>query len=298
MSGLPTVSVVLCTRNHAASLLLTLRSFESFDPTSTPPWELIVVDNGSTDDTAEVVREFAAQAKFAVRYAFAEKQGLSNARNAGLAVVNGSIVAFTDDDVRVTPDWLAQLKREYSDPSIALVCGRTLPLHADVFPLSIKDSPERALYRHPSNPLGIGLGNNMSIRKSVADEIGPFDPHLGAGTRCGAAEDTDYIYRVLKSGRTVVYTPLPLVYHDHDRVTAEQIDRIQRNYRRGYGACLAKHILRGDSWMLKLGYWDQRSMWRGDKSPRDSAGSGPYIAETWRGAWYRLADEIGARLRR
>jgi glycosyltransferase involved in cell wall biosynthesis len=276
-------------------LLLTLRSFESLDAATTPSWELIVVDNNSTDETQATVQGFAATARFNVRYAYEEREGLSNARNRGLPLARGAIVAFTDDDVRISHDWLTQLEREYSDPSVALVCGRTLPLRDDMFRLSIKDAPERAVYRHPSNPLGIGLGNNMSIRKSVADQIGLFDPHLGAGTRCGAAEDVDYIYRVLKAGHTVVYTPTALVYHDHDRVTTEQISKIQRNYRRGYGACLAKHILRGDGWMLKLGYWDQVSMLRGAKFGKreDAASSRSFLAETWRGAWYRLVDEVG-----
>jgi glycosyltransferase involved in cell wall biosynthesis len=280
MNAATQISVVVCSYNHASSLLLTLRSFTTFEPAITPPWELIVVDNNSTDDTAQVVAEFASTVGFPVRYAFEAQQGLSHARNCGMTLAQGGIVAFTDDDVRVSSRWLAELQREFaSDPDIAMVCGRTLPLRDDVFPMGVKVSPERALFRHPCQPLGIGIGNNMAIRTAVAGQIGAFDVRLGAGTRCGAAEDTDY--------------------HDHDRTTAEQIARIQCNYRRGYGAFIAKHCLRGDRWSLKLGWWDQRAMWRALLvNAQERRGNWQLLQASWAGLWLRLIDEMGAPLGR
>lgn len=289
------ISVIVCTFDHAQSLLATLHSLAAIDFDATRGWELIVVDNNSSDGTARTVREFAGRAGVPVQYAFEGRQGLSYARNCGMALAHGEIIAFTDDDVRVSANWLTELDREFSaDPAVALVCGRTIPVHDGLYPLGVKDSPDRTLYRHPSPPLHIGIGNNLAVRRSVARQVGTFDVQLGAGTRCGAAEDTDYIYRVLKSGHPVLYTPAAVVRHDHDRVAATDISRIECNYRRGYAAFVAKHALRGDRWMIKLGWWDQRSMWRALLSePAQRRDNWRLLLATWQGYVRRLVQELG-----
>src|SRR5271169_5851600 len=106
------ISVVLGTYNRGDNLRLTLETFLSlvFQDLN---WELLVVDNNSTDSTREVVENFARTAAFPVRYIFEKIQGRSAALNAGIAEAKGEIIVFTDDDVLLHPDWLSNLKRTF-----------------------------------------------------------------------------------------------------------------------------------------------------------------------------------------
>src|SRR5438876_3486068 len=109
------VSVVLCTYNRAALLQPAIDALLS--QTGDVSYEIIVVDNNSTDATGSVIREIVARAGGRVVYTFEPQQGLSHARNRGLALARASIIAFTDDDVRVAPDWVQQLNRAFAaDP--------------------------------------------------------------------------------------------------------------------------------------------------------------------------------------
>ena len=123
------LSVVIPTFNRAALLERALGRLVASCESSSRPCELIVVDNNSTDDTAAVARRFGDR----VRYVFEPRQGLSSARNAGIAAASidrpeERAIAFTDDDVEVAPDWIAALTREFEEnPSVLCVGGRVLP---------------------------------------------------------------------------------------------------------------------------------------------------------------------------
>src|SRR6185503_13879751 len=121
------ISVVVCTYNQASSLRLTL---DALAAQVTPPdlaWEVVVVDNNSSDATARVVDAFAATARIRVRYLFVGRQGLSHARNTGLAHANGAVVAFTDDDVGPAPEWLASISIAMRESGADIMGGRILP---------------------------------------------------------------------------------------------------------------------------------------------------------------------------
>src|SRR5215470_19173318 len=98
------VSIIVCTYNRAASLRLTLAALDAQVTSNDLKCELIVVDNNSTDETGAVIKAFAATAHIGVRPLFVARQGLSRARNAGVAYSGGRIIAFTDDDVLPAPD--------------------------------------------------------------------------------------------------------------------------------------------------------------------------------------------------
>src|SRR5215470_3773761 len=122
------VSVVVCTYNRAASLRLTLRALEV---QVTPPsllWEVVVVDNDSTDGTRREFDTFAANACISMRYLFTAPLGLSRARNAGLAEGRGNIVAFTDDDADPAPDWIARIAEVMAESGADIVGGRIVPV--------------------------------------------------------------------------------------------------------------------------------------------------------------------------
>lgn len=290
----PRVSVIVCTYNHSGSLVGTLASLAALQAAPDVPWELVVVDNNSNDDTRAVVERFFAEAPVAGRYVFEGRQGLSAARNCGMQAARGEIVAFTDDDVKVGPDWVQRLHEAFvAHPQVGMVCGRTELYRETLHPLGVRTSREARLYEHPAQPVGVGIGNNMAIRMDVVRRTGEFDVTLGAGTRMAAAEDTDYIYRVLRSGLPVLYCPDAVVYHDHDRVTDDQVRRIQLNYRRGCGALYVKHIVRGDAWALKLFYWELRDLARGLSGDRQArADAWAYIRATLEGGRLRVASEL------
>ncbi|MFZ0937825.1 MAG: glycosyltransferase family A protein, partial [Candidatus Sulfotelmatobacter sp.] len=122
------ISVVLCTYNRAASLKSTLESFSGLRLPFDLDWELVVVDNNSKDHTPEVIGDFAKTARFSVRYIFEGRQGRSSALNAGISAAKGEIVALTDDDVLLHPEWLLNLKRAFDEFDCAGVGGRIVPV--------------------------------------------------------------------------------------------------------------------------------------------------------------------------
>jgi glycosyltransferase involved in cell wall biosynthesis len=255
------ISVVICTRNRAESLKRTLHRFSEISIPEEFPWEIVVVDNRSTDSTRSVIEEFRTGSGLNVTYVYEPEQGLSHARNRGLRETKGRIVAFTDDDIIVDTLWIAQiLKESRSSGEAAMIFGRTKTYSEGTPLLSIKESDRGKWYAFPCSPWHVGHGNNMIIRRSLIESVGTFDPWLGAGTRIGAAEDTDYVYRVLRSNRKILYSPSIVVYHDHDRIDSRDVRRIERNYAKGRGAFYCKHILGGDIFAAKLFYWELRSL--------------------------------------
>src|SRR5690606_33338417 len=98
------VSVLICTYNRARLLTHTLESLRRIH--TARPWDVLVVDNNSTDDTAAVVRACAPGYPVPLRYAFEGRQGKSHALNTGIGAIESELIAFTDDDVRVAPGWL------------------------------------------------------------------------------------------------------------------------------------------------------------------------------------------------
>src|SRR5215813_1179580 len=122
------ISIVLGTYNRASSLLITLETFLRLNVSGGLEWELLVVDNNSTDNTPEVVQKFAQAASFPVRYIFERKQGRSHALNTGIAHAKGEIIAFTDDDVLLHQDWLSNLKRTFDESDCSAFAGRVVPV--------------------------------------------------------------------------------------------------------------------------------------------------------------------------
>src|SRR5581483_7153755 len=110
------ISVLVCTRNRARALEKTLPTILAQPPSEQYDYEIIVVDNASTDDTRQVIENFA-RTNQRLRYLYEARAGLSYARNAAIKNSQGELLAFTDDDVLVTENWLAEIHREFaSDP--------------------------------------------------------------------------------------------------------------------------------------------------------------------------------------
>src|SRR3972149_11111049 len=185
------ISVVVCTHNRSESLRETLRSLMLQNyPAS--DYEIIVVDNRSTDRTKEVVSEFSH-----VRYVLEEKMGLSHARNRGIKESRGDVVAFIDDDAKADKSWLSRLVQVYKEEKDAGCVGGRVILdwkcekpswwHTDLDEVfnGINYSDSRISLSHPRYP----YGTNISFRTDIVEKAGGFRIDLGRiGSRLLAGE--------------------------------------------------------------------------------------------------------------
>jgi GT2 family glycosyltransferase len=249
------ISVLICTRNRAESLKATLTRFFEQDFGGDYEYELIVVDNNSTDHTREVVAGYAGRLPDRVRYAHEPRKGLSYARNRALVESRGELIAFTDDDVLVNADWLNEIHREFSkDPQLMLLGGRVLLARESLQQVAFQPAADRQWFAFPGDG-GFAMGANMAFRRELFDRIGMFDVRLGAGRFFAGADEVELVYRALKAGDRLLYAPNVLVYHDHDRTRVEQACRLEYGYGKGCAAYLIKHSLQGDTYAMRMLYW-------------------------------------------
>lgn len=217
----------------------------------------MVVDNGSEDETADVICAFAVQSPVPVRSVTMQEPGLACARNAGLALARGDVVAVIDDDVIVAEDFLQRVASEFAaHDRVGVIGGRVELWDPTDQPFTILTEDRDKSMAVSDHPAGFIHGCNMSFRRGILDKIGGFDERFGTGSWLMACEDTDFYFRAFRAGFEVRYSPHILVYHNHGRKTEEQIRQLVRGYFISNGAFFAKHILRGDRDMLRMAYWD------------------------------------------
>ena len=208
-------SIVIATYNRAADLRETLASLSSLAPDG--PWEVIVVDNNSPDDTRQVVEHAARTFPVDLRYLFEREQGRSPALNAGIRSARGEIIATTDDDVRVPADWLNQAAEGLARMKCDYVGGRVLPLWGAPRPSWIPNHGGKqwaviALLDYGRAPIEFGsrvpLGVNMAFLRAAFERAGGFDPNTGrrAGTLLGQ-EVREWCIRARKVGVRGYYIP-------------------------------------------------------------------------------------------
>lgn len=245
------VSVVLSTYNRAAMLPAALDALLA--QRGDVRYEVIVVDNNSTDGTAELARRYAAARPDRIRYVFESEQGLSYGRNAGIRSARADVIAFTDDDVEVTPDWIAQVARAFQDyPDAAYVSGRILPrwtqppprwlTDAHWSPLALQDCGNAPVRSGAAFPMCL-VGANLAFRRSVFDRVGLFTPRFGRiKDGIGSTEDHEMQLRIWQAGLEGVYVPTIVA---HAEVTADRMQkRYHRRWHRGHGRHCARMRLR------------------------------------------------------
>jgi len=285
------ISLIVCTRNRFTSLRTCLEYIEHLE--SPGDWELVVVDNGSTDGTADLLRDFAKRAPLRVLLASEPRAGLGLARNVGISKASGEILVFTDDDCYASRDFLRRVHEVFQDATIGFMGGRILLYdETDAF---ITVRPETQIYRiapHSFIRAGQLHGANMAARHSLVREIGGFDPDFGPGSRFHGADDTEFQARASASGATGLYHPGPLVWHHHGRKPGKNYEELMRGYDYGRGAYYAKFILNPQTraLFLKNWYWGIRGKIR-DREPgailRELAGTFHYFFARLQKSWYR-----------
>lgn len=246
MTAIPAISLLVCTRNRAAALPRLLASItHAAAQEGAPAIEVVIVDNGSTDATADRLAAWQAQQTFPVHLLHSAQPGLARARNAGLAAVRGAIVAMTDDDCRLHPDYFIALARCFTAlGGSAIVGGRILPGDPDDLPITIKLEDHPMIATPDRFPGGFVMGANLAMTRDVLHRVGAFDERFGAGAPFRAAEDTDYLLRAQAAGIALRYEPHFVVDHHHGRRLAAEERALLAGYSVGDGALYAKFLFK------------------------------------------------------
>ncbi len=208
------ISVLIATRNRGPELESLLRSLQALEPPD-GGWELLVIDNGSSDETPAVLRRLATEGALPLRPLFEPRPGKSRALNLGVPVAQGDLLAFTDDDALAQPQWLRAFERAAAGhPEAIGFAGRAPALggptprghgivnyeHGDVdFEIKPFETP----------PLGV----NFAFRRRAFERYGLFREDLGPGSPVNFAEDTEFVRRLWLGGERLCYVADALVQH-------------------------------------------------------------------------------------
>jgi hypothetical protein len=250
---------VLCTYNRARLLAQALAHLDASAARANASVEFVVVDNNSRDDTKAVIAAASLTTSVGVRYVLETQQGLSFARNRGIQESKGTVIAFTDDDCIVDPNWISALWREFvASPDVAVLGGRVDLYSPEDKPVSIRPLTNRVRYTDPGQIYGLIIGCNLAVRRDAVTLIGRFDPALG-GTKGVTADDIEFVYRAMRRGLGVLYTPEPRVFHNHGRRLPKELKALARSYTKGRGALFCKYILKGDRTILRHAWWEIRA---------------------------------------
>lgn len=224
------LSVIICTQNRCKQLKVVLDSFFAQEELDTIDFELLVIDNDSSDDTKSTVLSYENK----VQYYFEPQRGLSIARNTGIKNARGNICVFTDDDVTIRKGWLKAFSNAFKNTSIDAAGGRVFPAYPDNAPAWITNN--QALLAGPIVSHDCGdttftykqgmvplIGANMAFRKSILLE-NMFDVHFGAGTGL-MGEDTALFIELLLAGKRIDYIPEAALEHpvEIERMTLKYV---------------------------------------------------------------------------
>lgn len=212
----PDVSVVVCTYNRAALLTRTVESL--FAQKTAATFEILAIDNNSSDNTPAVVASLQTKSPITLRYIHEPRQGNAYARNTGVEQAYASIVAFIDDDVVAAENWVDNIKSAFErNPQLSFIGGKVLPLWdndppswltpANWAPLALLDYGDEEKEIAGQMPLGL-LTANIAFRKEVFGGRARFSPSLQrVKDSIGSMEDTEFLMRLCRSGLTGRYLP-------------------------------------------------------------------------------------------
>jgi glycosyltransferase involved in cell wall biosynthesis len=248
------LSLLICTRNRAKQLAQTLQRVATIRTQLN--WELIIVDNASTDTTVAVAAEFAATYHRSVQTIIQEGRGVACAKNAGWQAARSEIVSCIDDDCYPEENFLDAMFQSFNeDPEVGFIGGRILLHDPTDRRITIQESLEPLSFPAGSfiRP-GVIQGANIAYRRAALEGVGGFDPWFGAGA-IYSGDETELMARLSAAGWKGAYNPNPVVYHHHGRKSASDEWRLMRWYDRGRGAFYAKFMLNRDTRDVYIKNW-------------------------------------------
>ena len=235
-----TISAIVCTRNRGDRIKATIESILANEHSN---FELLIVDQSTNDLTETAVRPFFTDPR--LRYIRSDTVGLGLARQIGITQVKSEIVAYTDDDCIVPPNWLSVMQKVFEDnPRVAVAFCNVLPTFRDpeVGFIPIYERPNDKLVRKVwEKCFARGMGAGLAVRRKPILALGGFDVHLGPGAVFSDCDDGDIALRALLKGWWVYETTQVAVLHDGFRTWQEARELSRRNWM-GIGAAYAKPI--------------------------------------------------------
>lgn len=265
------LSLIIATYNRAVPLVSALESVvEQTAPAA--EWECVVVNNNSQDDTVVQFETFAARyPSLNLRLVTERQQGLSHARNRGIAETTGQYIAIIDDDERINPGFIAAYVDFFdAHPDVASAGGRIIPEYPEGRPAWMSKYTEIPI----ANPIDLGDrsrpfpegripgGGNMALRRSAIEKYGAFDPSLGrSGTNLIGGEESDLFERLSRAGEQCWYVPGAVMWHiiPQQKVTEGYFSRlcfhiglsqqVRARMNGRYGATLLRE---GAKWIVTL----------------------------------------------
>lgn len=243
------VSVVIPTKNRAATLPDTLHSilagtYQNF--------ELIVVDQSNDEATFGVVAEFATDQR--LHYYRNERAGATSSRNLGVAFSQGELIAFTDDDVTVTSDWLERIVAAFeADPELQFICGKlTAPPFDWDSGFTPSFNPDLNLMSKWRLSTTAASANFSLRRELMFNRVGGFDELTGPGTPIGGGDDVNFFMRVIANKAKYKPDSSIEVIHTHGFRAGTARKVLQRTYQIGMGYACGRIVRQG---ILAPGLW-------------------------------------------
>jgi GT2 family glycosyltransferase len=241
------VSVIVPSRDRPQMLSECVASILAGDEL---PRELVIVDQSAAEHRA--LAEMGTVKGCHVLYHHSASRGAAAARNEGGSIAGQELLLFVDDDILVAPDWLGAMTRAADgEGGATLVSGRVRYMATDreggFAPALIDEELPKVFEGRIWNDML--FSGNMACARTIFEDLGPFDPRLGAGGTYHAAEDNDFGFRALEAGYSIRYAPDALVYHRAWR-SKKSYSQLQWCYGVGQGAFLTKHFRVRDRYTL------------------------------------------------
>ncbi len=239
------ISVIICTYNRAESLKTVLESLLKQKRDQDFEFEIIVIDNRSTDSTKTVIESFSNTFKGQLKYLFQSQKGKSLSLNMAIREAKGDILVFTDDDVIIDEQWISHIYECFKKYDCDAVGGRVLPIYPDKTPLWVKNNAVKlsgsvVIYDYGDQTFQLDqqhypfIGANFAFKNKIFTDCGLFNPNLGPGTTNGG-EDTDFIKRIITKGKSLYYCGEALVWHPLD------LKRLKLNHVASWNIALGRY---------------------------------------------------------
>jgi len=247
------LSIIICSRNRARELeeCLPLVAKQAI---LFPDTEVIIVDNGSADDTKAVVTTASVQNNYTFRYIFEPVPGLCQARNRGRQEAKGKVLAYIDDDVRLGEGWILKIKEHFLQGKSDCLAGKVTVHLDDKVPLRINESmywffgatgfgDKPRMLTYPEHPIGC----NMAFTVKAFDAVGGFDTNLKL-----YGDETELFRRITAKGFEMFYNPDFIVHQSIpvNRLTKKEL--AHKSFIWGKGSATA-WMLSGISWLRRIG---------------------------------------------
>jgi glycosyltransferase involved in cell wall biosynthesis len=302
------LSVIVVTRNRAHHIAPCLDSIAAAFARAAPlDAEIVIVNNGSIDNTAAVIQSWSSANNVPIRALWEPRPGKARGLNLALRVARGDLLAFTDDDCRLHPEYVNDLLRhDAADNELVLRGGRVelydrtdLALTINISPTPKRWSPaDAAMYATLYDCIYAGElnGCNIAMRRELVDRLGPFDEDFGPGSRVGSGDDAEYWFRAYARKVTFEYVPDMVVFHHHERKTNEQAAALFRRYTIGWGALHAKYLFKPYTYYREV-YGDLRAILGGNNVLLPGFSRTDKLICEARGAWRYLCVQFARRVR-